>query len=131
MSILAYREKDGTVNIICAGKAVRDAEVKQTNNGTRVRFSVNYGKSKFMDCEAWADNDVGSIASLIEKGDYIAVMGTHRSWEYNGKQYESVTADMIFTLNAPPAVQTSPQEEVPQPSQKWEELRNDNDELPF
>ena len=131
MSIIASKEKDGTTNVLCAGKVSRDPELKSGNNGTRVKFSVNYGKSKFMDCEAWSDNDVGAVAACLEKGDCIAVMGTYRTWEYNEKEYAALTADMIFTLAVPPQPPQSDAENA-QASSPFNELAEDTDgELPF
>ncbi len=132
MSIFAYKEKDGTMNVLCAGKVTRDPEIKQTNNGSRVKFSISYGKKKFMECEAWGDSDVGSVAGCLEKGDNIAVTGTHRSWEYNGKQYASLTVDMIFTLAAPLPLSPASEEDLPPSSTTYQEMMDEADgEIPF
>ena len=98
MSIIYSRTQDGTLNVLLSGNVVRDAEIKQSGNISRVKFSIAYGKKQYMDCEAFADSDVGAIAACLEKGDTVAVMGTHRSWEYQERQYQCVSADMIFTL---------------------------------
>lgn len=133
MSIIYSKEQDGTLNVLVSGKVTRDAEVKQNNYGSKIRFTIAYGKKKYMDVEAWADNGVGALASRLEQGDIVSAAGTMRSWEYNGKTYTSVDADMIITLNAAEAdaVQTS----APEPSSAtFEELDDDNGEnwdLPF
>lgn len=130
MSIIYSKEQDGTLNVLCSGKVVRDPELKRGNNGDRVKFSICYGKKKFMDCEAWADSDIGAIAGCLEKGDMVSVMGTHRTWEYNGKNYATLTADMIMTLTA-----ASPQDDNAavdeQPHGEWKDLSDTDGELPF
>jgi len=132
VSIIYSREQDGTLNVLCSGRVTRDPELKQSNNGSRVKFSISYGKKKFMDCEAWGDSDVGSVAGCLEKGDSIAVMGTHRSWEYNGKQYSSLTADMIFTLASPMPIAPAAEEDLPPSTSTYEEIMDSaGEELPF
>ena len=133
MSVVYSKEKDGTLNVLVSGKVVRDPEIKQGNNGSgsRVKFSICYGKKKFMDCEAWADSEVGSVAGCLEKGDVISVMGTHRTWEYQDRQYSTLSADMIFTMSVPEAYVD---ESVPAPPTKsyGEMMEEDEDgELPF
>lgn len=103
MSIIYSRQQDGTINVLCAGFVSQEPEVKDTAKGTRVKFSVCYGKKQYLTCEAWGDTDVGAIASCLEKHDTVAVMGAYRTWDYNGKTYSSVSADMLFTLAAPTA----------------------------
>ena len=106
-----------------------DDFVKQTGNVSRVKFSICYDKKQFMDCEAFADSDVGAVASCLEKGDYVAVMGKHRTWEYNGQQYASLSADFIFTMVVP---EIAAEVESPAPSQTYEEIDDSSDgELPF
>lgn len=130
MSIIYCKEKDGTLNVAVAGKVSREPELKSTSKGDTIKFSVSYGKSKYMDCDTWADSDAGRIAGMLEKGDPVYVMGTHRAWEYNGKSYQSVTADLILTgaVPAPPAAQSA----APAPSAPaMEEITEDDAELPF
>jgi single-stranded DNA-binding protein len=135
MSIIYSKEQDGTLNVLVCGKVVRDPEVKQGNNGSgsRVKFSVCYGKKKYMDCEAWADSDIGAVADCLEKGDVIGVMGTHRTWEYQERQYSTLTADMIFTLSElegyePTASSTAPKSES---DSAFSEIDDSDGELPF
>ena len=130
MSIIYSKTQDGTLNVLLSGNVVRDAELKQTGNTTRVKFTVAYGKKLFMDCEAFADNDVGAVASCLEKGDTIAVMGTHRTWEYNGKTYQSVSADMIFTMAVPMDAATEPDRQSTD-SGTWKAVDDSDGELPF
>lgn len=132
MSIIYSKEQDGTLNVLVCGKVVRDPEIKQGNNGSgsRVKFSICYGKKKFMDCEAWADSDVGSVAGLIEKGDVIGVMGTHRTWEYQDRQYSTLSADMIITMTVPENY-VSDSKPAPQAESSYSEIDDSDGELPF
>lgn len=133
MSIIYSKTQDGTLNVLLSGNVVRDAEVKQTGTVSRVKFSIAYGKKQYMDCEAFADSDVGAIAACLEKGDTVAVMGTHRSWAYNGKQYQSVSADMIFTM-ALPQIAAAPEPETPATDSSdsfMHEIDDADEELPF
>lgn len=130
MSIIYSKTQDGTLNILAAGKVTRDAEVKQTGNISRVKFSIAYDKKQYMDCEAFADSDVGAVAACLEKGDIVAVMGKHRTWEYNDKQYFSLSADFIFTMSVP-EYDAPHSEQSEQTSAKFEKLDNSEEELPF
>lgn len=133
MSILAFKEQDGTLNVIVTGGVVRDAEIKSGNNGSRVKFSVCYGKKKYMDCEAWADNDVGAVAGCLEKGDIVIAAGTHRTWEYNGKQYSTLSVDFVNPMysssEAAPLMQ--PDEQDSGASGTYSEIDDSDGELPF
>lgn len=137
MSVIYSKEQDGTLNVMVGGRVTRDTEYKETARGGKYRFSVQYGKGKFMDCEAWEDSPVGQTAGRLERNDVVAVMGTLRSREYNGKTYQNVEADMISTMNSSEAHTTysvSAQASADKPSEpKFEELDDDFDEsmLPF
>lgn len=132
MAIIYSKEQDGTLNVLLSGKVTREPDLRENAKGNRIKFAISYGKSKFMDVETREDGDVGETASRLEKGDVITVIGTHRSWEYNGKNYQSVSADMIITSTLPlvpasplvGAVNMAPQEPV------MEEL-DDDETLPF
>lgn len=102
MSIFVFREKgEDTLNMIVAGKVSRDAELNQ--KGDRYKFSVCYGKSKFMNCEAYVDGVCGPLAACLEKDDGVVVFGKWREWEYDGKTYSSLTADHIAAQQIPQA----------------------------
>lgn len=149
MSILYSREQDGTLNVLIAGKVIREPELKETKNGNKIRFSVAYGKSKFMNVECWADSSVGEMAGRLEKGDSVIVTGLHNTWEYNGKQYSKLEADFIQPMMAGIAdaalepAHAAPQRTVTAPKNAgkavnvstddgWEELDDDEGgELPF
>ena len=119
------------MNVLISGKVSREPEIKETAKGDKVKFSVAYGKSKYMDCEAWSDSDIGRVAGLLDKGDVISVAGTHRSWEYNDKTYQSVIADMIFTLPQIPTISASAPADKPVAADGFEELDSIDESLPF
>lgn len=138
MSIVAYKEKDGTINLQLTGTVSRDPEYKETKSGkTKVRFSIAYGKKKYMNCEVWEDRAASDIAARLEKGDTILVAGTHSSWERDGKQYEVLDLELILPMSLPvaaPAPDSSgkprmPDERDKAASSEWDE--EDDSELPF
>lgn len=133
MSILCFKEKDGTVNVLLSGKVSREPEIKSSQKGDKVRFSLAYGKSKFMNVEAWADSDMGRVAGVLEKGDSVCVMGEHRAWTHEDKQYQCVTADMILTgavIPSAPASAPAPSAD-PTSQTKMTEITEDDAQLPF
>lgn len=95
MSIIAFKEKDGTINMTITGNVSRDPELKDGDHGGKVRFSVAYGKKKFQNVEVFADSTAGHLSSWLEKGDRVSVSGTWEAWEYNGKKYDVLRADFI------------------------------------
>ena len=133
MSIFAYKENDGTVNVAAFGKVTHDAEAKETQNGTKVKFSVAYGKKKYLNCEAWADRPEGELAMCLEQGDTVMVAGIHRSWEYNGQQYSSLSVDYVSPMYAPQeATSEPPAEQTEQAApQRFSEIDDADEEIPF
>lgn len=136
MSIFYSKEKDGTLNVIVGGRVTRDTEYRETARGGKFRFSVQYGKGKYMNCEAWEDSPVGQTAGMLERDDVVAVMGTYRSHEYNGKTYENVEADMICTNAAVSMPVPMPSDTASatdkQAEPQFKELDDfDDDDLPF
>lgn len=144
MAILVFKEKDGTINTVVTGKVTREPEVKSSAKGDKVKFSVAYGKKKYMQVEAWSDSDVGNIASCLEKGDIVCASGEYKEWEYNNKVYSAITADAIFSMQMPVAAavapsaapsQTAKSEKTQYVSGKFEDIEYDDsdgdDDLPF
>ena len=136
--VIYSSENDGTLNAILSGKVTREPEIRQTTRSSIVKFSVSYGKSKFMDCEAWADSAAGQIAGHLEKGDTVLVTGVHRSHEYNGKIYQTVMADAILVsgipfapmleeASEPPAAQEQKKKE----KERYYDITAEDDDLPF
>ena len=103
MSIIAFKEKDGTINMTITGNVSSDPELKDGDRGGKVRFSVAYGKKKFQSVEAFADSAAGRLAGCLEKGDRVSVSGTWESWEYNDKKYDILRADFIQVQQDAPA----------------------------
>ena len=134
MSIVYSKSKDGVLNVAVCGKISREPEIKTNTKGDKVRFSVYYAKKSYMDCDAWADSDAGHMAMCLEEGDTVMVMGTHRSWTYNDKEYQSVAVDGIFPMSIPSAsseaTAEAPASRPPQNTDGYEEL-SDDEGLPF
>ena len=129
MAILCYKEKDGTLNALVSGKVTRDPVIKSNRSGNYVSFSVAYGKKKYMTVEAWQDNPVGAVAENLERGEVVMVTGSYRSWEYDGKEYSALTADMI--TNALPKYDAAAGSTSGSYGNEFEDLDGDDDELPF
>ena len=129
--ILYSKEQDGTLNVLICGKVSREPELKENQKGNKVRFSVAYGKSKYMDCEAWADSDAGAVSGCLEKGDTVIVLGAHRSWEYNGKTYSSLTVDGVFPMTAPSAAAPAATQGAEATQGSFSDLMDAEDGLPF
>ena len=134
MSIVYSKSKDGVLNVVVAGKITREPEIKQNSKGDKVRFSVYYAKKQYMECDAWADSDAGHMAMCLEEGDTVMVTGTHRSWVYNDKQYQSVAVDGIFPMSIPSSsadtVKAPPSSAADKNTDEYEDLSGE-DELPF
>ena len=137
MAIIYSKESDGIVNAFVTGKVSREPETKPSKNGEKVKFSVAYGKKKYMQIESWSDSDVGQMALCVEKGDIVGVTGVYDKWTYNDKEYSAVTADAIFLMGAPVASSAPAPKEKPAPTQfkpgKFNDIEPDDedDELPF
>ena len=101
MAILCFKEKDGTVNMLVTGKVTREPELKEGNRGNKIKFSVAYGKKKYMNIETWEDSDAAAVAQCLEKGDTVSVSGYWSQWEHNEKTYSSLTADYIGIMMPP------------------------------
>lgn len=134
MAIICFKEKeDGTVNVLVSGKVTQEPELKSNSKGNKVRFSIAYGKKKYMNVEAWSDSDTGTVAGCLEKGDIVAVTGSYREWQYNDKQYSSVTADAIFTMQLPLSapVSAAPDDQNKYAPGDFADLDDEEDDLPF
>ena len=134
MSIIFSKDNDGNLSVAMCGKVSREPEIKDTKNGRKVKFSVNYAKSRYMDCDAWMDSDIGEVAARLEHGDRALFMGTHRTWTYNDKTYQGVTVDGIFPMELIPMVVDStaePDETDNKNAGDYAELTDDDTDLPF
>ena len=133
MSILYSKEADDTMNVAVSGKVTREPELRESTKGNKVRFSIAYGKSKYMECEVWADSPIASVAGGLERGDIVMVAGTHRKWDYNGKTNQCVTADAIFVPPVLPVVSgVTPDAQDMVAAGNYQEIAPEADgELPF
>lgn len=109
MSIFVFREKeDNRINMLLGGTVTQEPKLSQ--KGDKLRFSVCYGKKKYMNCEVYLDSPLSGAAQCLEHGDCVAVMGTWREWEYNGKNYSSLSVDALIPPAVVPAASASKEE---------------------
>ena len=120
--------KIGNLTIV-AGRAVKDAELKHVGDkGTALcEFGLAVDKKSdnqtvFANCKAW--RELGEYASLISKGDSVAVIGTIEEREYNGKTYKNIVADWLNVVKLSKGVPDHS-------SSTFEELGDSDGELPF
>ena len=127
MSIFCFKEKeDGTLNIRVSGYLTKEPKVTEKV----VLFSVCYGKKKYMDCKAWANDTPGQIAACLEAHDCVAIDGTYEVYtKSDGTKREQIVVDGIFPMIAP----TQSEDAIEKPQQKptFQELNDDDGELPF
>ena len=141
MSIIAFKAKDGTVNMSVSGDVTREA--KEIANGKLVTISVRYGSKKYMDCKAWADSKVADIMRRLEHGDVVEVKGVLETREKDGKTYNSVLSDYIGVMTEDGPVVQMPEEleaapapageqtTAQKPEEPFKELEDDDEDLPF
>lgn len=135
MSLFQTKEKDGTINVLSFGTVAKDPTMSKS--GKIVFFSLLYGKSKFLDCKAWADSTWGRIASRLEKKDEIGIAGVLETYTgSDGKEHSNVRVDHIMTLPMPAAPVTAPLSNLASQSaansvdDNFSEIEDDG-ELPF
>jgi single-stranded DNA-binding protein len=117
----------GKGGAIIAGRATKDAEVKQIGekHTTVVNFGVAVGKDSFVNCKVFGTNLTG-IASNIKKGDSLCAAGAIEEREYNGKIYKTLNIEWLNVIGIHAAA-TQAQEDAPQ----FRELSDEDDGLPF
>lgn len=87
-------------NRIVTGRVTRDAEIKLVGEKQTARCAFGVAAAKngedtiFANVVAWRDK--AEAAAILKKGDYVAVFGTEKSREYNGKTYYDLEADVII-----------------------------------
>lgn len=136
------------------GRVSRDPETREFANGkSKAQFSIMYADDKnnvddncrprglFLTIDAWGA--VARDAMLLEKGDFVAVVGRLNQHEYNGKQYTELVADAIFPdmgaimrIVAHGSAGDNPGNNAaglsnPVPADPFAELSDDEGELPF
>ena len=98
-----------------------------------IKFSVAVAKdgdkTVWWNCEAW-----GKLATyvdiFVDKGDVVMVTGTWKSHEYEGKTYNTLSADFLQKMELSKSAgkaSTTPSA----PVQEFEELDEDDGDLPF
>ena len=100
MSIICFKEKDGTVNVHASGYVTKDPKCFEKV----VLFSVCYGRQKYLDCKAWAKDVPGKIAACLERHDQVTVdgiMDTYTDREDNERS--ELVVDGITPLVVPAA----------------------------
>lgn len=133
MSIIFFKEKDGTINVHAAGYVTREPKVFDKV----VLFGLCYGKQKFLDCKAWRSDVTGRVAECLEKHDVISVDGVYESYENkDGDTKWQATLDAIFPVGVSSAGAAQPSAPPkPQGTQEatFTELPDDepDDDLPF
>lgn len=90
-----------------AGRAGRDAQYKQTQNGDElcsiaVAADVGFGDRKqtlWIDVTRWGKG-AKSLSEYIRKGDPVAVTGELSTREHDGKTYLQCRADRVTLLGS-------------------------------
>lgn len=133
MSIFYSKEQDGTLNVRVSGYLTKEPKVTEKV----VLFSVCYGRKKYMDCKAWANETAGQVAACLEYHDAVSVDGVYETYEgRDGEERKQLAVDAVFPMTVPtmadshterPAVEAKA-EPV---SSKWEDLSDDDGGLPF
>ena len=127
-------------NRIVTGRVTRDAEVKIVGDKQTPKCAFGVAAAKngedtvFANIVAWRDK--AEASAILKKGDYVAVFGTEKSREYNGKTYYDLEADVIIpslevllaALNAP---KTDKPSGTPPPAQDKRLDMAGLDDLPF
>jgi single-strand DNA-binding protein len=91
------------LQVTAAGKLGRDAELRTTQQGTRVlgfslAVDVGFGqhkKTEWLDCAVWGDR-AEKLAPYLLKGQSVTVIGEGglRTWEKNGKNGAAITVNV-------------------------------------
>lgn len=131
MSIFAYKERDGTVNLRVVGYLTKDPKVTEKV----VLFSVCYGKKKYMDCKAWAGETAGQTAACMEHHDNVDVSGVFQQYtNRDGVVKDQLLADAVIPLTVPTFsdAEEMGEADLPPSTSTYKELTDEVDEeLPF
>lgn len=130
-------------NINLVGRLTRDVELRTTQSGVNTaRFTVavdregNKDKTDFIPCVAWRST-ADFIAKYFHKGSPISITGALHSETYekdgeNRTIYQVNVEKVRFVprdKNVTAVLKTEPDPE--EPKDEFEELINDDSELPF
>lgn len=128
---------------LLVGTACRDAEVRLIGDGEKrvCKVSVAAGKRQntetvFVTLNAWNKN--ASWLSNVHKSDRCLAVGSIKTSEYNGKNYQDMDVEFVSVCAAPGDLQRLAQAAAAVPSpppnvtaEDWAELEDEDEELPF
>lgn len=129
--------------IIVLGRLAKDAERKQTQSGSLLKFSVGdsvgYGDKKstnWWNCTIFGKQAEGSLIDYLTKGAQVQVTGEILFREYEGKTYNDLKVSRIELVGSRSENQSAPQAPQAQgyaKSQQGYAQQNDDlsDPLPF
>lgn len=128
MSIIAYKEQDGTINLHVSGYLTRNPKVLEKV----VLFSVCYRKDKYMECKAWRDSIAGQNAACLETHDNVTVDGIFETFtKKDGTTAQQLSADCVTPV-IPLQFSDKEQTEAQPSAGNYEQIMGDQDEgLPF
>lgn len=102
--------------IIVLGRLAKDAERKQTQSGSLLKFSVGdsvgYGDKKstnWWNCTIFGKQAEGSLIDYLTKGAQIQVTGEISFREYEGKTYNDLKVSRIELVGSRSENQSAPQ----------------------
>lgn len=130
--------------IIVLGRLAKEAERKQTQSGSLLKFSigdsVGYGDKKstnWWNCTIFGKQADGSLIGYLTKGAQVQVTGEISFREYEGKTYNDLKVSRIELVGSRSDNQSS-QQQAPQaqgyakPQQGYAQKNDDLDtDLPF
>lgn len=139
--------KSGKYAVLC-GFVPRDADVRQTQSGRLVvNFSVKRGETdnedgtktaQWLNCVAW--QKIGDVAKYILKGDTVLCAGElkERSYDTRDGDTRTVTELICEFVSVMQSPEEAPMMSIPagappalSSSEEFEELVEDDDDLPF
>lgn len=136
MSIIFFKEKDGTINVHAAGYVTSEPKVYDKV----VLFGLCYGKQKYLDCKAWRSDVTGGEAERLEKHDRISVDGVYKSYENkDGETKWQAELDSIFPVGVTsaaanslaPLAQQNSADPLDTLGSRLQEYNEPDDDLPF
>lgn len=105
MGRIANKRPDGGYDTVVWGSVSQASSIGETqNHNPKVKFSVCYAKSTYMNCVAYGNTDTTQFAASLEKGDLVLCAGLWSERQYtdkdgNPRRYQELVCDIVF----PPA----------------------------
>lgn len=111
--------------VFIAGRVIRDADFRLVGDRKAPKASFGVAVERKMNgaivnVEAW--DTLAELARLVKKGDRVAVAGSVREDEYNGKTRKTLAADWL-SIATPQALQVDGKEGF--------DVVEDNEPLPW